>query len=98
MALEGYDHGRTPHHCAVASFLELLSSECMHNRAVLRNSARKRRSYLANRRLGAMLTCEQHLRPGLTHWFHGCTQGPEDTPYHTGVFIFDMYFPPQVCG
>ena len=26
----------------------------------------------------------------------GYPQGPEDTPYHTGVFIFDMYFPPQV--
>lgn len=23
-------------------------------------------------------------------------QGPEDTPYHTGCFIFDIYFPPQV--
>lgn len=25
-------------------------------------------------------------------------QGPEGTPYHTGVFIFDLYFPPQVSA
>lgn len=26
----------------------------------------------------------------------GSEQGPEDTPYQAGCYIFDIYFPPQV--